>query len=619
MKLQFPSYWFRLLFISFIPTLLSSQELLFTVPAGFYSGDFLLEISSSTSGDIRYTLNNDDPTFESPLFTQPILIKEKSSEANSISNIPTNPPSTDNSFVWKEPLSNIPKFRTVKAALFNNEIQISEIFIEEYFIGSSLNDIKLPIFSIQADSSGLFGYEEGIYVPGKDYDDNPTMWQPGNYFENGNDWERIISLSYYKNQSLIFRQRTEMEIHGGGSRIMPCKSIRLNAKTSLGNSHFEYPIFEDRSHDKYKRLILRNSGQDWNNSLFADILMHSLLKNQNVEYQASNQVVVFVNGEYWGIHNLREKYDKYYFENYHSVDNEEIDYLEIAMEFITKEGNVEDYENMNESLLDLDLTISENYENITRFIDVENYIDHHISKIYSGCNDWSGNNERIWRTQNKGSQWRWIGNDYDDAFKEIEKDSYGHATRSDWYDWPNPEWSTRLFRSLMTNSNFALMYKSRLKYHLDNTYNSARVNNMIDSLEVIYRPEMNRHIQRWNYPSSKSDWENTIIRFKLFANRRADLIWENFLEYFPDEYENPSEVKIYPNPSSDFITIELENEWGDNAQYQLLSVRGELKINGALSSKNPNSVPLDYIPSGIYIMSIFSQKMQRNYRFIIEN
>ena len=209
---------FVLIFTVFCQMLIG-QELNFSVSSGFFEEEFEIMLSSTFFGDIRYTIDGSEPTSGSLMYINPILVKERNSEQNSISKIRTNPTATDLEYVWKVPVVTIPKARIVKAAVFNEDVLVSPIFYEEYFIGASLNEIQMPIFSIQTDSDDLFDNETGIYVAGKDYDDNPTEWQPGNYFKRGEEWKRVMSLTFYDDQQFIFRQNTELQIHGGGSRI----------------------------------------------------------------------------------------------------------------------------------------------------------------------------------------------------------------------------------------------------------------------------------------------------------------------------------------------------------------------------------------------------------------
>lgn len=95
----------------------------------------------------------------------------------------------------------------VRAALFEDDAQVGQVVAAEYFIGTGLDSIGLPVVSIWADSAGLFGYEQGIYVPGKDYDDNPFIWQPGNYYNEGPEWEREAVFTYYDGKDLACSSR----------------------------------------------------------------------------------------------------------------------------------------------------------------------------------------------------------------------------------------------------------------------------------------------------------------------------------------------------------------------------------------------------------------------------
>lgn len=586
------------------------QEISFGTGSGFYRADFDLVLSSNSNSQIHYTLDGTDPTRNSPEYTQAIKITDRSNEPNTIADIPTNPPTTWDFQLWIKPKVVIPKSRIVKAALFQNGQQVSPVFYEEYFIGDSLANIQLPIFSIVIDSADLFDYEKGIYVPGRDFDNNPNTWQPGNYYERGDEWERIMQVSFYENEKQVLKQTAQVEIHGGGSRIYPCKSLRLSAKNSLGNRFFDYSFFKDRPWDFYKRMVLRNGGQDWTKTIFKDALFHSLLKNQQIETQATLPTVVFINGSYWGIHNLRERYDKYYFENYHDDEIEEIDFLEIAMEFIAKEGDVSDYEKMNESLNALDLSNDEDYEHIAQQIDIANFIDNHISKTYGGGRDWSGNNERLWRAKSKGNKWRWVAKDYDDVMEDITYDAYQHATNDVGEDWPNPEWSTRLFRHLMKNEKFSNRYRERLEYHLSHTFSATKVITAIDSLAAIYRPEMQRQIDRWNYPSSLSEWEQSINDMKTFAKERASFLLDNFNSFFPPIYENPTDISMSPNPASDIVFIDLPASSTTRIKAMIYTTNGQLKTEWLLSNENQNSLSLSNFTKGTYFVHFFWNEQQ---------
>ena len=90
-----------------------------------------------------------------------------------------------------------------------------------------------------------------------------------------------------------------------------------------------------------------------------------------------------------------------------------------------------------------------------------NYIDYHISKVFFGNIDWPGNNTKLWKPQKEGYQWRWALSDYDDGMKNIAYNSIAHSLNDEGIVWPNPEWSTLLFRKLMANSSFKSQYKNQ--------------------------------------------------------------------------------------------------------------------------------------------------------------
>ncbi|MCU0348925.1 MAG: CotH kinase family protein, partial [Saprospiraceae bacterium] len=357
---------------------LVAQTVHFSTPSGFYPAPVSLSLSTGAAGhQIRFTTNGSAPDAASQLYASPIPLPDRSPQPNGSADIPTNPPSIYEGFRWRPPLGLVPKATVVTAAVFEGDEQEGEALAEEYFIGPSLDSITLPIASIWADSAGLFGYEQGIYVPGKDYDDNPTTWQPGNYFNEGPEWERPATLSFYEGKNLLLRQPFELKIHGGGSRMMPCKSLRLSAKAGLGAALFEHPFFENRPHGEHKRLVLRNGGQDFVRTLLANVLMQALLADADIETQAARPVVVFLNGTYWGIHSLTERYDKYYLANYHEADLDEIDLVEIAMSYQVKEGSSADYEAMIASLVGSDLSDPAQFEAIAAQLDLENFTDNH--------------------------------------------------------------------------------------------------------------------------------------------------------------------------------------------------------------------------------------------------
>lgn len=174
---------YTFLFFYLLPYFLLSQSLpkpVFSVPAGYYADSVLLSISSSISGSqIRYTLNGEEPSSSSTLYTGPINLKNRTHSKNTISTIPTNPsfsypkPGYDvsraDSRGWLTPYDTIFKATVVKAKLFKSGYISDSTVVATYLIKENTTTIfNLPVMSISIDSVGLFSNTNGIYVYGND-------------------------------------------------------------------------------------------------------------------------------------------------------------------------------------------------------------------------------------------------------------------------------------------------------------------------------------------------------------------------------------------------------------------------------------------------------------------
>src|SRR5690606_32290251 len=84
--------------------------------------------------------------------------------------------------------------------------------------------------------------------------------------------------------------------------------------------------------DEFKRLILHTSGQDNGLTMFRDAMAESLIAHTGIDTLAYRPAVVFLNGEYWGIHNIRERYDHHYVATNYEVEDEDV---------VILQGNVE--------------------------------------------------------------------------------------------------------------------------------------------------------------------------------------------------------------------------------------------------------------------------------------
>jgi hypothetical protein len=526
----------------------------FSHTAGFYSSPFTLTITSpDTAITIRYTLDGSEPGPQSPVFSSHLEIRSRAGDPNVLSLIPT---SHDYS-VFAEPMGEIFKGTVVRAAAFRSGAVNSPVTTGTFFVDPSLSSrYSVPVMSLTTHRDSLFGDARGIYALGDLYDawraQNPgaraSGTTPTNYRMRGPDWERPAHFEMFDRQGhRVLAQEVAIRIHGGLSRNYRQKSLRLYARSGLGESYFEYPIFEEKDIDRFKRLMLRNSGQDWTKTLFRDAFMQRLVRHMDVDYQAYEPAVLFINGEYWGINNLRERIDQYYLEENYGVDPEAVDLL--TGSGVAKYGSNAHYRALTDYVSANDLRQPAHYEHVRKQMDVDNFIDYQIAQIYVRNNDWPHNNIDFWRERTtydpdaprgRDGRWRWILFDMDFGFgwsampRDLDMVAWalnpnGNTT--------NGAWATLLLRRLMQNQAFRTQFVNRFADQLNTALRPDHVLELIDEFERRLEPEIVEHIHRWGFfhdqsrfhrtPRHIDDWRGNIDTLRIYANVRGEVVWDH--------------------------------------------------------------------------------------------
>ncbi|MFH1197108.1 MAG: CotH kinase family protein [bacterium] len=467
----------------------------FLTAAGFYSNPIAVELSSESPEEkIYYTLDGSEPSDSSTLYTAPI---------------------------------DLLKTTVVRAKTYGTGVLPGKTITNTYFINF---DTELTTVSLSTTPANLFDEDYGIYVLGKHASpDDPHFG--ANYWE---DWERPVHVELFEqNTTQSFSIDAGIKIFGGWSRAFPQKSVAIFARSEYGTSEIDYKFFEDTPISEFESFVLRNSGNDWQFTLVRDGLMTTLVNNTEIDKQAFRPAVVFINAEYWGIHNIREKINEHFISSHHNIDADSIE--------MTVSDNGEMELRINEhysSLADFvernNLSTQSNYDYVCTQIDIENFIDYHVAQIYFDNTDWPGNNIKIWRSTNPGGKWRWIMFDTDFGFGLYDVNGYKHntlafATQANGPGWPNPPWSTLFLRKLLQNQLFKNEFINRFCDFANTRFLSDSILAKIDLFASYIEDEMPRHFGRWNQPES---WTAEVARLKTFANYRPEYMRLFYKQYF---------------------------------------------------------------------------------------
>ena len=237
---------------------------------------------------------------------------------------------------------------------------------KEDLFSSSYNGI-LPKIDITINENYLWSPDSGLYVIG--INGTEKCGPIANYNQK---WEYPAKIEYHENGQMLFDDHVGIRIKGGCSRMKPMKSFGLYWRGEYGNKILNYPIFKNSNLNLFKRLFVRNSGNDFGETHIKDISIISIVKDYgDFEFQEFQQCVVYLNENYWGIYNLREMITPHHFENHFGFLKDNVDLLEGSELYPhADDGTVDNYTNNILSFVQThDLSYDYNYEHISNLID----------------------------------------------------------------------------------------------------------------------------------------------------------------------------------------------------------------------------------------------------------
>ena len=480
---------------------------------GSYNDSVLVAMNSAdTLTAIRFTLDGSAPKATSELYTAPFYI--------------------DSTVV-------------IRARLFRDGYVPSKVVTETLFFNEST---AMRMISIATDPDYLWNEDFGIYVLGTQYlPDRPNF---GANFWDDTEIPVHINLFDADNAS-YYATDCGLKIHGGWTRSIAQKSIRPMAKGKYGSEYFYNRIFNGKPINKYKRFVLRNGGNDHYSCFFRDALIHKLVENDTyADILDYDPVLVFINGDYWGIHNMREKIDRYYLESNYHIDPEKVDILEEQGEVIS--GENADFLNLMDFVKFNDLSLDENYQIVQSQVDLESFTDVIALNTFFVNTDWPHNNMKWWRHQ--GGKWNYFLMDLDMS-SGISNNNKPYVEQLQRMFNDTVTANMILFQRLLKNQEYRNYFINRYADLMNSALVNDKMIDLTDSIVDILRPEMQRHKERWGSQSA-STWEYYYVEdvFKGFLNLRHQFAREHVEEAFELENQVDLHFSSFP-PESGRVKI----------------------------------------------------------------
>lgn len=377
----------------------------FSQPSGFYEDAVSLQISSSSGTTVHYTLDGSDPTTDSPLYSGSLTLMDPSSHSDRYA---SRTDITEEDSGYLPPDSPVDKAVVLRAVAFDAAGNSSNITTATYFIDFDQKDgyENAAVLSLVTDPDNLFSSETGIYVRGALYDDameagliyNGLPWtyltEYTNYYLEGAEAERPVYIQFFNaSREETLAQDCGIRIRGNESRHFPQKSFSLYARSRYGSSSFS-PVFFDTG-ISYPNLIL-NSGRQ-----LKKIFFFSLVEDRDTAIQQYTPCQVFLNGEYWGMYYLMEKYSSEYLAGHYDVAPDNT--LLVKDTRYVENGSPQDiarYKELRTFLAEQNLADPDVYQELLTKMDMQSFIDWMCTNIYIANTDTKplGGNVLTWQT-----------------------------------------------------------------------------------------------------------------------------------------------------------------------------------------------------------------------------
>lgn len=480
------------------------QEPSFSDEGGVKAGDVNLTLTEPDGATIYYTTDSSTPTTASQVYSGPLSISKN----------------------------------TVVRAIAVRDGYLTSTTATRTFITDSTHTVR--VVSLVTDDKYLFSESMGMYAKGPGYQETFPHGSPGKGANFWMDWEYPVHVEVWEpDGTRLIEQDGSFKLNGQYSRASDQKSFAVYARSEYGDEgRFNAPLFSGRDYTDYKSFVLRGTGQDNNRARMRDAFITSTLNGQNVMYQETEVCVLYLNGEYWGHYNMRERVNKWSIAQWENVTDEDvinnIDLLKGNGNSAarTLNGSNKEYRELIDYCKNNSLKSAEKLKYVTDRVDVENYFDYQIAEIFWANSD----NGNIKYYKVPGGKWKWILYDMDWAMNSSNNMPVSWNTFNHVFDprgtGVGDAFETTLSTALLANDDMRELFLSRLSYYMKNVYTEEKMLSAIDKMYAAMQPEMEAHYKKWPDHGSVQSWERNVDRLRTWVKQRPQYVISGAKEYF---------------------------------------------------------------------------------------
>ena len=581
------------------------DEVLFSADAGIYEQGFALELSAKEGYTIYYTTDGSDPKVRGTKYTGAITL-EDTSEMEIGPTIQSAVAAMGGGYGANS--STLPGGYVIKAYATDG-FTYTDVFTNTYFISETFYDYGVTMMSLSMDTSLLWG-NAGFYNHYSSAGGGPNQRQTGMLEVFSADGERHGS-SY-----------VELAISGHGSSGWAMKSMRVYYKgvnnTAVGtDGDLNYDLFEGYARDEqgyaitdFSRLLLRNSGNDCMDSFIRDAYMQRVSRDLDVLTMAYVPVLLFINGEFWGVYNARERYSPEYVESHFGVDKEtvaiiESDYDALVIggnpgaDFIPMESTQEDADEFND-LVDYirshDLSVEEHYQYVADRIDVNSFMDMYVARLYFNARDWPENNIKVFKNRNPedpsgmDTKWRFTLLDMDMGIAMYPEGHWADTSeKANFFGWIDSTGTVvgTIMHGLCKNAGFKQAFIQRFAHVVDTVYAPEVLEAELDA--IVLERELLVELQTMRWGASERQYNTSVENMYKFVRNRKEYVITMLCQYFGISVEDlqmsmEKKVAVSFNADRASVTFNGESVSASGTEFVFEAEQGQKSVTFTVSA-----------------------------------
>ena len=395
--------------------------------------------------------------------------------------------------------------------------------------------MNVPIFSVQTNDDYLNDAAIGLIANNKSKEDKKL-----------HDWRRPVNIEMFNapGDTAIFNQLGETRIQGGQSRANDLKSMVFYANKRFDPKHkrFSWEFFPDQKPGvtEFKSFSLRDGGNDFSDLYFRDLIIQRTMgKNTDIDWQAGHTAVLYINGKYMGMLNIRERSNEdNIYSNYNGledIDMVEISHEQVKVNNVTTDLFIEEFKGSEDSTFykafkDFysDTVNNHTLAEYEDWLDVSEYLNVMIMNLFYGNIDFPGNNLVFWRPNDDDTKsglpkrWRVIAKDTDfglglygrkpdyNTIKMLYDQSYDSGNA-----WAFTEPATRLIKNMLKDPDILNLFIDKSCVFMGDFMNATGTGEMIDSIKAEAMEEFVAHRVKYNKNNHNENYNRTDITNKF--------------------------------------------------------------------------------------------------------